>query len=107
MQKIRFVAIGDSFTEGVGDAHPDGRTRGWADLVAQGWADAAGFWAQPALAGTVPGADAEAQVVVRSRYFDLRSEVELSGVQVVMSSTLALDPSNRLRVVARRWTLDE
>ena len=74
---------------------------------AQGWADAAGFWAQPALAGTVPGADAEAQVVVRSRYFDLRSEVELSGVQVVMSSTLALDPSNRLRVVARRWTLDE
>jgi len=42
VQKIRFVAIGDSFTEGVGDAHPDGRTRGWADLVAQGWADAGG-----------------------------------------------------------------
>jgi lysophospholipase L1-like esterase len=39
---VRFVAIGDSFTEGVGDELPDGRVRGWADLVAEGWADAAG-----------------------------------------------------------------
>jgi lysophospholipase L1-like esterase len=39
---VRFVAIGDSFTEGVGDELPDGRVRGWADLVAQGWADASG-----------------------------------------------------------------
>lgn len=30
-----FVAIGDSFTEGVGDAGPDGRCRGWADRVAE------------------------------------------------------------------------
>jgi lysophospholipase L1-like esterase len=36
---VRFVAIGDSFTEGVGDELPDGRVRGWADLVAEGWAD--------------------------------------------------------------------
>ncbi len=41
MPSVRFVAIGDSFTEGVGDELPDGRVRGWADLVAQGWADAA------------------------------------------------------------------
>jgi lysophospholipase L1-like esterase len=39
---VRFVAIGDSFTEGVGDELPDGRVRGWADLVAQGWATASG-----------------------------------------------------------------
>ncbi|MGO2931396.1 SGNH/GDSL hydrolase family protein [Microbacterium sp.] len=39
---MRFVAIGDSFTEGVGDELPDGRVRGWADIAAQGWADAAG-----------------------------------------------------------------
>lgn len=39
MSTIRYVAIGDSFTEGVGDELPDGRVRGWADLVAQGWAD--------------------------------------------------------------------
>ncbi|GAA1467891.1 SGNH/GDSL hydrolase family protein [Microbacterium thalassium] len=42
MSSIRYVAIGDSFTEGVGDNLPDGRVRGWADLVAQGWADATG-----------------------------------------------------------------
>ncbi|MFV0435408.1 MAG: SGNH/GDSL hydrolase family protein [Leucobacter sp.] len=39
---MRYVAIGDSFTEGVGDELPDGSVRGWADLVAQGIADAAG-----------------------------------------------------------------
>ena len=39
---IRYVAIGDSFTEGVGDELPGGRVRGWADLVAQGLADATG-----------------------------------------------------------------
>lgn len=42
MSDVRFVAIGDSFSEGVGDELPDGRVRGWADIVAQGWADAAG-----------------------------------------------------------------
>jgi lysophospholipase L1-like esterase len=39
---VRFVAIGDSFTEGVGDELPDGTVRGWADLAAQGWAQALG-----------------------------------------------------------------
>ncbi|MBL7260798.1 SGNH/GDSL hydrolase family protein [Paractinoplanes lichenicola] len=29
-----FVAMGDSFTEGLNDAYPDGSFRGWADLVA-------------------------------------------------------------------------
>jgi lysophospholipase L1-like esterase len=33
-----YIAIGDSFTEGVGDEMPDGRTRGWADFVALGLA---------------------------------------------------------------------
>jgi lysophospholipase L1-like esterase len=39
---VRYVAIGDSFTEGVGDEPAPGVVRGWADLVAQGWADATG-----------------------------------------------------------------
>lgn len=29
-----FVAMGDSFTEGMCDEYPDGTYRGWADLVA-------------------------------------------------------------------------
>ena len=33
-----YVAVGDSFTEGVGDETPDGGVRGWADLVALGLA---------------------------------------------------------------------
>ncbi|WP_232344785.1 MULTISPECIES: SGNH/GDSL hydrolase family protein [Actinoplanes] len=35
---MRYVAIGDSFTEGMGDTQPDGSERGWADLVAAGLA---------------------------------------------------------------------
>ena len=42
MASVRYVAIGDSFTEGVGDELPDGTVRGWADLVAQAWADGLG-----------------------------------------------------------------
>jgi len=38
----RYVAIGDSFTEGVGDEHPDGTVGGWADFTAAGLAAAAG-----------------------------------------------------------------
>jgi lysophospholipase L1-like esterase len=37
---VRYAAIGDSFTEGVGDELPDGSSRGWADLVATGLAAA-------------------------------------------------------------------
>lgn len=39
---MRYAAIGDSFTEGVGDELPDGTVRGWADLVAAGLAVAGG-----------------------------------------------------------------
>ncbi|MDH6180185.1 lysophospholipase L1-like esterase [Microbacteriaceae bacterium SG_E_30_P1] len=38
MHFSRYVAIGDSFTEGMGDDLPDGSPRGWADLVALGLA---------------------------------------------------------------------
>ena len=52
-----FVAIGDSFTEGLGDPYPDGGLRGWADLFAH---RAAEFW--PGLA--------YANLAVRGRLFD-------------------------------------
>ena len=38
----RFVALGDSCTEGLDDLLPDGRYRGWADRVAS-VLDAPGF----------------------------------------------------------------
>ncbi|GLU46352.1 SGNH/GDSL hydrolase family protein [Nocardiopsis ansamitocini] len=36
---VDYVAIGDSFTEGVGDWYPDGTARGWADRFAGHLAD--------------------------------------------------------------------
>lgn len=35
MQWRSFVALGDSFTEGVGDPYPDGGVQGWADRFAR------------------------------------------------------------------------
>jgi lysophospholipase L1-like esterase len=51
-----FVAVGDSFTEGLDDPYPDGGFRGWADLVAG------------ALAGCRPGFG-YANLAVRGRLF--------------------------------------
>jgi lysophospholipase L1-like esterase len=65
-----FVAIGDSFTEGVGDEMPDGTVRGWADLVARGLQDATdepvryanlavrGLLLEPIVAAQLPAARA-------------------------------------------------
>lgn len=48
----RYVALGDSFTEGVGDWHPPSPNgvRGWADRVAQQLMLADGAWAYANLA---------------------------------------------------------
>ncbi|MFI6574830.1 SGNH/GDSL hydrolase family protein [Nocardiopsis sp. NPDC050513] len=39
---MSYVAVGDSFTEGVGDPYPDGVFRGWADRLAEHLADHVG-----------------------------------------------------------------
>ncbi|MFD0683115.1 SGNH/GDSL hydrolase family protein [Actinomadura fibrosa] len=53
----RYVAIGDSFTEGVGDPAPGGGWRGWADRAAEALAArAAGFgYANLAVRGRLLG----------------------------------------------------
>jgi len=51
-----YAAVGDSFTEGVGDDLPDGSVRGWADLVALGLALATPD--APSPTPTSPSADA-------------------------------------------------
>jgi len=43
---MRYVAIGDSFTEGVGDDQLDGSVRGWTDLLAAGLAAGEGTTVQ-------------------------------------------------------------
>ncbi|PZM94817.1 MAG: GDSL family lipase [Actinobacteria bacterium] len=52
-----FVAVGDSFTEGLDDPYPDGTYRGWADLVAT------------ALAAKVGPEFAYANLAIRGRLF--------------------------------------
>lgn len=59
---MRYVAIGDSFTEGVGDDLPDGSVRGWADLVAQGLAEA--------LVGAVNAPVLYANLAIRGRLLE-------------------------------------
>lgn len=72
----RYVALGDSFTEGVGDPEPQsmGGNRGWADRVAEVLSDAqAGFnYANLAVRGKVLGQISDEQV---SPALDLRPDL--------------------------------
>jgi lysophospholipase L1-like esterase len=64
MDEIRYVALGDSFTEGVGDDRPDGTVRGWADLVAEGLAASGArvLYANLAIRGRLLGPIIEQQL---------------------------------------------
>jgi lysophospholipase L1-like esterase len=64
-----FVAIGDSFTEGLDDWRPDGTPRGWADRVAERLAaDAPGFrYANLAVRGKVLDQIVDDQIPVAER----------------------------------------
>ncbi|MFI1650158.1 SGNH/GDSL hydrolase family protein [Streptomyces avidinii] len=61
-----FVAVGDSFTEGMSDLLPDGSYRGWADLLAARLAarEPAFRYANLAVRGKLIGQIAEDQVPV-------------------------------------------
>ena len=58
-----FVAVGDSFTEGMDDPYPNGTYRGWADLVAQ-------RLAAEAAAGSPGAGFGYANLAIRGRLFD-------------------------------------
>jgi lysophospholipase L1-like esterase len=73
--RVRYVAIGDSFTEGMGDELADGSLRGWADRVAAG------------LAAT--GADGE----VRYANLAIRGRVLEPIVTEQLETALALSPA--------------
>ena len=70
---MRYVAIGDSFTEGVGDWREDGTPRGWADRVAEG------------LAASSPEPVHYANLAIRGRLL-----VPIATVQ--LPAALSLDP---------------
>ncbi len=65
MSQIKYVALGDSFTEGVGDELSDGTVRGWADLLAHGLAATSGgviSYANFAIRGKLLGPIIEQQL---------------------------------------------
>jgi lysophospholipase L1-like esterase len=68
-----FVAIGDSFTEGLDDRRPDGTFRGWADLVAG------------ELAASTPGFR-YANLAVRGRRFEQIRNEQLPVVEAMAPS---------------------
>jgi len=63
-----YAAIGDSFSEGMGDELPDGTPRGWADLVALGLAAAhAAAQADGATGGAAATPFGYANLAIRGR----------------------------------------
>lgn len=88
-----YVAIGDSFTEGVGDELPDGRVRGWADLVAVGLAAAAGepvLYANLAIRGRklapIVGEQLDAALALRPQLLSING-----GGNDIMRPRVAID----------------
>ncbi|TQL48200.1 lysophospholipase L1-like esterase [Homoserinimonas aerilata] len=75
-----FVAVGDSFTEGVGDELPDGSVRGWADMVAWGLAAAstepityANLAIRGRLAAPIIGAQLDAAIALHPALLSLNA----------------------------------
>ncbi|UQX89766.1 SGNH/GDSL hydrolase family protein [Jatrophihabitans telluris] len=86
---MRYVAIGDSFTEGVGDEQADGSVRGWADLVASGLADSVG----PAGPAGSAGGAARAGAICRYANLAIRGRLLEPIVTDQLTAALALGPS--------------
>lgn len=78
-----------------------------AGRPAQGWSEVMAFWRMPQLIDLQPSADVIAQVAVRSRYFNLESEVSYRDAVVVASALFEQDAAGGIRLAARRWTNDE
>jgi general secretion pathway protein K len=72
-----------------------------------GWRDTAAFWSHPALVRAAMPDPVLQQVRLRTRYFALQAEVDHGGAEVVMTALIEHDEADTLRLVARRWSIDE
>ncbi|PVM82274.1 type II secretion system minor pseudopilin GspK [Caulobacter endophyticus] len=91
----------------LGAAPPENARRAIAARPAGGWSDLEAFWGQKALAGAAPVDGVRDQIRFRTRYFSLESRVGLAGGETFMTSLFEAGPTNRVHLVARRWTLEE
>jgi len=78
-----------------------------ADRPAEGWATADAFWSQPQLTRLSLVDRATSQAEVRTRYFNLRADIDYGGARMVRSALLEVLPDGRVRTVARRWGPEE
>lgn len=70
-----------------------------------GWPDAEAFRRSPAIASLdAPGLQ---QTGVRTRFFGVRTDVELDGARVVRTALLEVDRAGLVRPVIQRWTVEE
>ena len=76
-----YVAIGDSFTEGVGDDLPDGSVRGWADLVARGLA----------LASAETGTVTYANLAIRGRLLHPIATTQLDAAIALRPALISIN----------------
>jgi len=112
-----YVAVGDSFTEGVGDETPDGGVRGWADLVALGLALASSEpvgYANLAIRGRllspIAGDQLDAGIALRPELMSIngggndimRPRVSIAGItdQLVGAVTRATDAGSHVLLVS-------
>lgn len=77
-----------------------------ASRPAGGWPDIEAFRRQPAVAPLASGSGLE-QTTVRTRFFNIRVDVELADLSVVRTALLEIDRQGAVRTVIRRWTIDE
>lgn len=100
-----YLAIGDSFTEGMSDLNPDGSYRGWADRVAEMLADKAPElrYANVAVRGKLLGNIVEEQVPIAElhrpelvSFCGGGNDVLRPGVNVAELAQVASDALRRL-----------
>lgn len=78
-----------------------------AGRPATGWPDVATFWSQRALLAAPPRDEVREQLRVRTRYFAMETQVTFADLPIASSALFEAPSVGGVRLVARRWTLDE
>jgi len=74
---------------------------------ASGWSDANAFLMQGPMRGVEWPIPVQDQLTVRTRFFNLRVDVEFGGSRAVRTALIELPQVGPARTVIQRWTLDE
>ncbi len=92
-----FVALGDSFTEGLWDVRPDGTLRGWADLVAESLAaEVVGFrYANLAVRGRKLAEIADDQVPMLEQLQPSLVSIGAGANDIIRTKASPLELGNR------------